>query len=132
MKQIVPRRAVAGFSLLEMLVAMVILGLALGAMYQAAGGATRNLRTDERYAYAVELARSVRANYSQVPRQGLIETGETAGGFRWSVEARPLQRPRGSRLAEGRLQSLRVSVSWPDGVRERSVQLASIAYGVDQ
>lgn len=125
------RRAV-GFSLLEMLVAMVILGLALGAMYQAAGGATRNLRTDERYAYAVELARSVRANYTQVPRQGMADSGETAGGFRWSVEAQPLPRARGSRLDEGALQTLLVRVSWADGSRERTVQLDSIAYGVDR
>ena len=32
----------SGFSLLETLVALVILSLALGALYQAAAGATRN------------------------------------------------------------------------------------------
>ena len=50
-----------GFSLLEMVVAISILGLTLGALYQAVSGATRNVRTDEKYAYGVELARSLLA-----------------------------------------------------------------------
>ena len=55
-----------GFSLLEMLVAMSILGLALGALYQASTGATRNVRVDERYAYGVETARSLLADYTVI------------------------------------------------------------------
>jgi prepilin-type N-terminal cleavage/methylation domain-containing protein len=38
-----------GFSLLEMVVAISILALSLAALYQAVSGATRNVRTDERY-----------------------------------------------------------------------------------
>ena len=40
----------AGFSLLEMVVAVAILALALGTLYQAASAATRNVRSDETYA----------------------------------------------------------------------------------
>src|SRR6056297_2996658 len=79
-----------GFSLLEMVVAIAILGLALGALYQAASGATRNVRIDERYAYAVELARSLLADSSIVPADGEQRRGETAGGFVWRVDAQPL------------------------------------------
>ena len=67
-----------GFSLLEMLVAVTILGLALGALYQAASGATRNVRTAERYAYAVELASSLLANNAIVPASGLDTSGARA------------------------------------------------------
>ena len=59
-----------GFSLLEMLVAISILALALGALYQAAAGATRNVRIDEKYAYSVELARSLLAEHARVPAAG--------------------------------------------------------------
>jgi len=124
-------RSLRGFSLLEMVVTMAILGLALGALYQAASGATRNVRTDQRHAYAVELARSLVADNSIVPRAGLSETGETSGGFRWSATATPVPRPGDSSLSEGRLQSLRVSVGWPDGVRWREVVLHSIVAGDD-
>lgn len=118
-----------GFSLLEMVVAMAILGLALGALYQAASGATRNVRADERYAYAVELGRSLIADNSVVPLQGLQKSGETAGGFVWQVDARPVDRVRGSSLAGGRLQTIAVTVAWPDGVRERRVSLHSVVAG---
>jgi general secretion pathway protein I len=123
------KRLQGGFSLLEMVVAVAILGMALGALYQASAGATRNVRTDQRYAYAVELARSLVADNSRVPRQGLRRTGETAGGFVWQVRATPLERPRGSPLAGGLLQRLDVEVAWPDGSRRRAVNLHSVVAG---
>lgn len=123
------RSAQRGFSLLEMVVAMAILGLALGALYQASSAATRNVRTDERYAYAVELARSLVADHSVVPQTGLRLRGETAGGFAWTVDASPLPRARDSRLAPGLLQELEVAVSWSDGLRRRRVQLLSVVAG---
>ena len=118
-----------GFSLLEMVVTIAILGLALGALYQAAGGATRNVRSDQRYAYAVELARSLVADSSAVPIEGMQRQGETAGGFEWAVRAEPLQRPVGSRLEPGMLQRLHVRVRWPDGQRWREVELHSVVAG---
>src|SRR6056297_2038575 len=100
------RDAQRGFSLLEMVVAMAILGLALGALYQASSAATRNVRTDERYAYAAELARSLVADSAIVPAEGLRNQGETGSGFRWELRAEPLSRSRDSRLAPGMLQVL--------------------------
>ncbi|MDP5070927.1 MAG: prepilin-type N-terminal cleavage/methylation domain-containing protein [Congregibacter sp.] len=122
-------RAQQGFSLLEMVVAVAILGLALGALYQSVGGATRNVRADQRYAYAVELGRSLIADNSVVPLQGLQKSGETSGGFVWQVAAAPLDRPRGSSLAGGRLQRIDVTVAWPDGTRERQISLSSVVAG---
>ena len=122
-------RQQGGFSLLEMVVTMAILGLALGALYQAASGATRNVRSDQRYAYAVELARSLVAEYAVVSRSGLSAQGETAGGFRWSATATPLRRPGSSGFGEGRLQRLHVIVAWPDGSGQRQVELHSVVAG---
>ena len=59
-----------GFSLLEILVALSILSMALGVLYQATSGATRNVRNDERYVFGVELARSLLVEYAQVPSEG--------------------------------------------------------------
>ncbi|MEM1190637.1 MAG: prepilin-type N-terminal cleavage/methylation domain-containing protein [Pseudomonadota bacterium] len=123
------RRASRGFSLLELLVAISILGLSLGALLRSTTTATRNVATDERYVYAVELSKSLLAQYSQVPRDGFANTGETSGGFRWSVDARPLARGQASALGPGALQDIRVAVSWRDGNRERRVQLASVVPG---
>ncbi|MEO1079803.1 MAG: type II secretion system protein [Pseudomonadota bacterium] len=123
------RRASRGFSLLELLVAISILGLSLGALLRSSTTATRNVATDERYVYAVELSKSLLAQYSQVPLDGFANSGETSGGFRWSVDARPLPRGETSRLGPGALHDIRVAVSWRDGIRERRVELASVVPG---
>lgn len=122
------KRPDAGFSLLEMLVAMAILGLALGSLYQAASGATRNVRTAERYAYGVELARSLLANHQVVPERGLDEVGETAAGYEWRVVSSPRANQRGddSRI---KLNDLQVSVSWFDGSKRREILLDSVVAG---
>ncbi len=120
-----------GFSLLEMLVALAILALSLGALYQATSGATRNARSAEKYAYGVELARSLVAEYAQVPASGLSTQGETAGGFLWRVQARPAQAGSGS-LSPGAVQDIEVAVSWTDGRKARRVVLNSVVAGVDR
>jgi general secretion pathway protein I len=123
------RRRQRGFSLLEMMVAIAILGVTLGALYQATTAATRNVRVDERYAFAVELARSLVADNSLVPATGLRRRGETDSGFRWEVAANPVGRSRSSRLPRGALQALAVEVNWADGTRRRRVRLHSVVEG---
>ena len=121
----------AGFSLLEMVVAISILALALASLYQAAGGATRNVRTDERYAYAVELAQSVLANNAMVPVSGVSAHGETAGGFKWRVQTTPVNLQR-TPLPAGSLQEIEVAVGWTDGRKQREVVLNSVVEGFNR
>ena len=118
-----------GFSLLEAMVAISILGIALGGLYSAASGATRNVRADERYAFAVELGRSLLADNSQVPKSGFSDNGVTAGGFKWSVATRPAALGR-SGLGEGALQDIEIIVSWADGLRDRRIRLDSVVEGL--
>ncbi|MFT6288955.1 MAG: general secretion pathway protein I [Alcanivorax sp.] len=118
-------RPARGFSLLEMMVAIAILGLSLGALYQSASGATRNVRMDERYAYGVELARSLLASNARVPAAGLSQQGETAGGFSWRASSHPIPERRGGNVPAS-LQNIEVAVSWMDGGRPREVVLHSV------
>lgn len=122
-----------GFSLLEMLVAISILALALGSLYQAASGATRNVRTSERYAYGVELARSLLADNAMVNRDGVNASGETAGGYQWRVQSQPREVERGT-LGRGQLHDLEVGVAWFDGSKRREIVLNSVveAYASDR
>ena len=120
-----------GFSLLEMVVAVAILGLSLSVLYQSIGGATRIVRTDEKYAYAVELARSLLADNAVVPVAGYRNTGETSGGFQWSVDASPVELPEVSALEPGSLQYIDTRVSWTNGERRREVVLTSVVAGRD-
>jgi len=114
-----------------MVVAISILALALAALYQAAGGATRNVRTDEKYAYSVELARSLLANYAVVPVSGVSDRGETAAGFEWRVNTRQVNLQRTS-LPVGSLHEIEVGVSWIDGRKRREVVLNSVVEGLSQ
>ena len=122
-------RSQNGFSRLEMVVAIAILAMALGALYQAASGATRNVRSDERYTYAVELARSLLALDGKVPISGLSSNGEVGKDFRWQVQARPLNFRR-TRIEQGTLQEIEVRVDWLEGVKRRQVVLNSVVEGV--
>ena len=124
-------RSEAGFSLLEMVVAISILAFALAALYQATSGATRNVRTDEKYAYGVELARSLLADNGAIPASGVNKRGETAGGFRWRVATRPINVDRSS-LPRGSLHNIEVAVAWDDGRKQREVILHSVVEGMRQ
>lgn len=117
-----------GFSLLEMVVAMAILSLSLGALYQATSGATRNVRSAEHYAYGVELARSVLASNASVPPEGVNAHGETAGGFAWAVISSPVP-VNSDKLPAGALHNIEVSVGWQDGRKQRAVVLSSVVPG---
>ena len=119
----------SGFSLLEMMVAMSILAIALVSLYQAASSATRNVRLDEKYAYAVVLGESLLALNAQVPLVGVNERGETSGEFRWRVESRPIELGRG-RLSPGSLHAIEVAVGWKDGQKNREIVLNSVVEGI--
>lgn len=79
-----------GFSLVEMLVAMAILALSLGVLYQAAAGSTRNVRIDERYTYAVQIAQSLLAEHPSLAPEGIDVSG-VAGDFEWRLRSSPYQ-----------------------------------------
>jgi general secretion pathway protein I len=119
------RRRHSGFSLLEMVVAIAILALSLGALYQAISGATRNVRTGEKYAYGVELARSLLADNNLIAVSGVNKKGETEGGFNWAVQSLPVELP-SSTLPRDALHKLEVTVSWQDGVKRRQFVLHSV------
>jgi len=112
-----------------MLVAIAILAMSLAAMYQVAGGATRTVSVDEKMVYGVELARSLLAANSVVPVEGLSETGETEGGFRWEVRTNAVPLPDELPLSEGQLQAINVIVRWSDGDGERQFELESVVAG---
>jgi|TARA_R110000772_G_scaffold46915_2_gene107227 general secretion pathway protein I len=108
------RRKEGGFSLIEMIVAIVILALSLGMLYQAAAGATRNVRIDERYSYAVLMAQSVLAENSVVAVGGVSGAGETEG-YRWRLSSRPLASGSSVDVGPVPLYALEVHIEWDDG-----------------
>jgi len=118
-----------GFSLLEMIVAIVVMAFSFGALYSAVAGSSKIIRVDERYSYAHGIAQSVLALYATVPKEGMQASGKTEGGFRWQVIAAPIEGEYPAQLIEGSLQQIHISVSWEES-QGRSIQLYSVVAGI--
>lgn len=130
-----PSLRAAGFSLIEALVAMVILALSLGALYQAAAGATRNVRVDERYTYAVQIAQSLLAEYPYVRPEG-VSTSGVMGDLRWQLRSEPYsgELPPGASGIDpesvATLQQLEAVVRW-EGSEAREIRLVTLVPELD-
>ena len=108
-----------------MLVALVVLSLSLSVLYQAAMGATRNVRVAAGYGQAVMLAESMLAEHSYITEENF----STSGQFEqyddreaWPAPYLPAADSDAQRLYPA-LQYLQVIVAWPGGNAPRSVDL---------
>ena len=65
----------------------------------------------------------------KVPRGGVSERGETAGGYRWAVVSSPIESPIKG-MKEGTLQEIEVTVAWNDGPKVQEFMLGSVVEGI--
>lgn len=122
----------AGFTLLEVVVALAIAALALVELFRAGSGGLSATDTASRLDEAVERAQS---HLAAVGHFGPIVPGRSGGddgdGYRWEVDARPvaqqaMPQATGITPAAGSVQALydiAVTISWRSGRRNRSVVL---------
>lgn len=126
------RRASAGFSLLELLVAFVILALTLSVMMRIFSGGLRNVDLAEDYSHAILLAESKLAELGVQPTEGET-SGELNGKYRWHGHIRPwidnaYTLEMGAQPLPVRLMEIDVTVAWGggDGTRSREVSLRTL------
>lgn len=126
------RRASAGFSLLELLVAFVILALTLSVMMRIFSGGLRNVGLADDYSRATLLAESRLAELGVQPVEGEAE-GEFDKKFRWRSTIRPWVSDDAD--AQGveaqplpvRLMKIEVRVAWgEEGGKSREVGLSTL------
>ncbi|NMG65136.1 prepilin-type N-terminal cleavage/methylation domain-containing protein [Azoarcus indigens] len=118
------RPTAAGFSLMEVLVALAIMAFSLAALYHAAGGSVRGVHTGETRTRALALALSLLDSRSTIPAGGLDESGSDAG-LRWHLSARPY--PTGHEASPGwPLYRVEAAVAWGEGRRGQALSLVSL------
>lgn len=123
-------RSERGFTLLEVIVALAILGIGFALAMELLATGVRSAKASEDYTQAVLLARQKMAEVA-VTRNlaGSADTGEFDGGFRWTSEVQPLAQ---EEELPGRLYSVRVRVSWLGRRGEKSVDLQTLRMVVDE
>lgn len=115
-----------GLSLLELLVAFVIMGIALGMLYKASGSSARSVGEVASYQRAMSLAESLLAMRDAVPAEGWNEAGQSAQ-FSWKVHSQPYVTPASqSNPAAPQLHAIDMVVQWNDGSRLRQIELHTL------
>ena len=117
-------RRQSGFSLLELLVAFVIMAFSLGMLYQASGGTVRNLGDTDEHLRASILAQSVLNSRDSVPVTGWNEAGQSAG-LAWRVSSSPFATGIDSAQAPP-LQQVQIVVAWTDRHGARQLELNTL------
>lgn len=122
-------RGNAGFTLIEALVALTILGLSLVVLTQIFSQGTRNIAEIEARARAMAIAEGVLAETMNEPLAPLSsDTNGSEHGFDWSVQTRPFTASNDNALPNGdyQLNHVEVIVEWTSGRTRRSVTLDSL------
>jgi general secretion pathway protein I len=119
-----------GFTLLEVMVALAILGVGFALAMELLAAGVRSAKTSEEYTQAVLLARQKIAEMAVTPSlRESAEQGDFGGGFRWSSEVQPL--PQEEDLP-ARLYQMRVRVTWPGRRGWKSLDLYTMRMTVDE
>jgi len=124
----------AGFTLLEVVVALAIAAVALVGLFQAGSGGLFAVDTAARVQEAVQRAQS---HLAAVGRDAALIQGdftdEDGGGYRWRLRVRPVgsrQVPTGTNANETQtLFDVEVAISWPGHSGDRAVVLKTLRLG---
>jgi general secretion pathway protein I len=120
----------AGFTVVEVVVALTILALALGVLLNVMSNSIRQTGHAGTVAEAGSLAQSLIAKIgTELPlRDGQI-TGQSDGGFRWRVHIEAYGDGTDRREWPVAAHHILAEVLWSDGLQDRSVVLSTLRLG---
>ena len=120
-------------TLIEVLVAFVLLSLSLGVIFHIFAGGMRNAQMADGYSRAVFFAESKLAAVGVEQPLGPSDiSGVIENGLHWRVTVTPAddgRTPTAGNSQTQRLYQVRVQVGWSEGGRERQVELTSLRLG---
>lgn len=121
----------AGFTLIEVLIALSVVGLALGALAGVFGNALMGHETASDAEAALALAEERLALVGATLRPGKA-SGNFAGRFAWYTTIAPYEdKDKAAEIPTSlpRLYQVAVTVAWQDGRRSRQVALSTLRLG---
>lgn len=113
-----------GFSLLELLVAVSILALSLGVLYQASGGNVRDLQQSEQHQRAAVLAESLLSLRDTVPSVGWEQSGQSAS-YGWRIRSSPYP-TQVSSLSAPKLHEVQITIDWNSGSTPHQFEVVTL------
>lgn len=129
------RKTCQGMTLIEVLVAFIVLSLTMAVIMQIFSGGMRNARLAESYCRAVFLAESKMAAVGlERPLAFGEESGQVGEDMQWRVSVTPAEEDpsTNAQLMSVRLYQVRVTASWGEDDRERKFELLSLRLGPRQ
>jgi general secretion pathway protein I len=137
-----PRTRAAGFSLLEVLVAFVILALVGTVLFRLFGASLNNASLSDEYSRAALHAETrLAAAGAEAPlREGTDQGASEDGRYTWSTKVEPYSAPgttadqeRMAQMLPMRLWRLTVTVTWPTDVGgQRTLALSTVRMAMKQ
>jgi general secretion pathway protein I len=129
-----PINRASGFTLLEIIVAVSIAGLALIGLFKAGSAGLFAVDAADRRQEAIERAQSHLAAFAATSGIAPGETeGDDGGGYHWRLRARPLLAWQASAAEPGAaamtLYEVESVISWGSAGRERSIVLTTRRIG---
>jgi general secretion pathway protein I len=116
-------RSKSGFTLLEVLVALTILSMALGVLYQIFGTSLRSETEAERESEAVWVALSLLARVgTDLPAETGQISGDAGHSFAWALSMSPMTAPASAPVLP---IDVMATVAWTSGGVQHSVTLHS-------
>lgn len=126
-------KSAQGFSLLEILVAFVMMALVVGTLLQLFGSSMRNVALSDEYSFAIQIAESrLQAVGSEIKvEQGSERGSEEGTPYNWVVEMEPVELHEDQEDFSLSVQPYRVSVvvAWDSDGKKRQFALSSLRFG---
>ena len=120
----------AGFTLVEVIVALAILSAGLSLLLGLISNSLRQTASAQRMARASSLAQSLMAEAgTDLAIRAEVRDGQYPNGYRWHLKMQPYDSTRDNEDRPFGLYSISAEVEWEEGTERRSFALSTLRLG---